>query len=45
MRCHIRLSLNFPREASARYVFQFFAEMVDFIETPYRGPWNSSGVE
>ena len=33
MRCHIRLSLNFPREASARYVFQFFAEMLDFIES------------
>ena len=33
MRCNIRLSLNFPREASARYVFQFFAEMLDFIES------------
>ena len=33
MRCHIWLSQNFPRAASARYVFQFFAEMADFIES------------
>ena len=33
MRCHIRLSLNFPQAASARYVFQFLAEMADLIKS------------